>query len=504
MNARSWFRRLRRPAPGNQPRTLPISVRITLVFTALMLGCLAIVGTFAYVELGRDMRKSLDSAILAATDEIRDRLPQASTADERTAAGVATTEIQSQVLDGQGRVVSGSTAELAGQPLLTPAQFRQVRDGAPLFADSTGATEPMRVHAFAVDGVAGVSAVVLAADLGPVSEARQAYLSSVFPIALVAAGLAAVSGLLAARRALHPVARLTREAAELGSGDLSRRLAVSATQDELSRLGRTLNQMLQRLEDSVQRERDFTADASHELRTPLAIMRAELELTLQRADDGEARASVVSALEECDRLQGLAEDLLLIARAESIELDSRTPLDLGDVTDTVLHRLGGLAEREHIVLSRSGEAVVHGDPRALERALSNLVENALRHVGPGGRVDVTIESDVDSRTVARSASGHAVHGTERAALGAVRWKVTDNGPGIPPEDRDRLIQRFTRADRSHAPAGAGLGLAIVDTVARGHGGTMSLDTSPGGGLQVTLTLPPRGSGTDTGARFPLA
>jgi signal transduction histidine kinase len=336
--------------------------------------------------------------------------------------------------------------------------------------------------------------VVLAADLGPVSEARQAYLSSLFPIALLAVGLAALSGWLVSRRALRPVARMTHEAAQFGRGDLSRRLAVGATEDELSRLGRTLNEMLQRLEDSVQRERDFTADASHELRTPLAIMRAELELTLQRTDDGEARASMVSALEECDRLQGLAEDLLLIARAEAVELDDQTPLDLGDLTDTVLLRLRAVAEREHIVLTRTGDAVVRGDARALERALSNLVENALRHVGPGGRIDVSIRSDVGSGARTPVPSGLGARPDDERAAGTVRWQVTDNGPGIPPEDRDRLVQRFTRGERTSAPAGAGLGLAIVDTVARGHGGTMSLDTSPGGGLQVTLTLPARGAG----------
>ena len=198
------------------------------------MGSLAIVGTVAYVELGRDMRKSLDSAILAATDDIHDRLPQATDADERTAAGVASTNVESQVLDSHGQILSVSTPDLAGRDLLTAAQFRSVRNGTPLFADATRGGKPMRVHAFRVDDVPGVAAVVLAADLDPVDEAREAYLSSVFPLALLAVGLAALSGWLVSRRALRPVARMTREAAEFGSGDFSQRLAVSATRDELS------------------------------------------------------------------------------------------------------------------------------------------------------------------------------------------------------------------------------------------------------------------------------
>ena len=248
----------------------------------------------------------------------------------------------------------------------------------------------------------------------------------------------------------------------------------------------------------MQRERDFTADASHELRTPLAIMRAELEMTLQRTEDREARDSMVSALEECDRLQGLTEDLMLIARAEAIQLDPHTPIDLGDLTDSVLLRLRPLAESEDVVLIRGGEAVVNGDSRALERALSNLVENALHHVGRGGRVEVTIEPDAHAEVSAQAPVGAVTEPEKWPAPGFIRWRVTDNGPGIRPEDRDRLIQRFTRADQSRVVAGTGLGLAIVEAVVRGHDGTMSLGTSPGGGLQVTLTLPVHGTGGDRG------
>ncbi len=347
----------------------------------------------------------------------------------------------------------------------------------------------MRVHASRVDDIPGVAAVVLAADLDPVTEAQRAYLSGVFPLAILAVSLASVAGWLVSRRALRPVDRMAQEAAEIGGGDLSRRLAVSATPDELSHLGRTLNDMLQRLQDSVQRERDFTADASHEIRTPLAIMRAELEISLQHADDTDARNAMVSALEECDRLQDLTEDLLLIARAEAIQLDLREPLDLGDLTDIVLVRLRALAEHDRIVLTRTGDAVILADSRAMERALTNLVKNALQHVGRGGRVHVTIDPDLDPGTSAQALQAFGVEPRGSLEPGFVRWRVADDGPGIPPEDRDRLIRRFARADHARVVAGAGLGLAIVEAVVRGHGGRMSLDTSSGGGLQVTLTLP---------------
>src|SRR5262249_51453456 len=160
-------------------------------------------------------------------------------------------------------------------------------------------------------------------------------------------------------------------------------------EDELSRLARSLNAMLDRLHDALRREREFTADASHELRTPLAILRAELESTLDRTEDPEIRASLTSALEECDRLRGLTEDLLLIARADATLIDSYSPTDLGDVTDLVLMRFGAMAEQRGISLTRRGDAVIKGDSRALDRALSNLVDNALRHASAGGCVEVT-------------------------------------------------------------------------------------------------------------------
>ncbi|NUR08783.1 MAG: HAMP domain-containing protein [Nocardioidaceae bacterium] len=457
--------------PGRTRRGLPISLRLTLVFTVLLLGSLAIVATVAYLQLGRDLRTSLDSAVLAGTDEVESRLPQATRVDARTTGDVASTVVDSQALDARGRVRSASTPALEGRSLLTDEQFRDVVAGSPRFGDSDRTGDPMRVHAVRVQGVPGVRVLVVATELDQVEESREAYLSLVFPLGLMAACLAGVSGWLVSRRALRPVARMTSEAADIGAGDLTRRLAIGGTEDELSRLGVTLNAMLERLHDAVRRERDFTADASHELRTPLAILRAELEMTLQRTDDPESRASLTSALEECERLRGLTEDLLLIARAEGTRLDTRAPTDLGDLTDTVLFRFRALAEQKGVTLTRRGDAVIDADPRALERALSNLVDNAMRHTQPGGHIEVTIEP------------GAGLSGSP-----LLLWRVADDGPGVRAEDRERLLQRFARADPARTTGGAGLGLAIVEAVTRSHGGTVSLDRSPGGGLRATLAF----------------
>lgn len=460
---------------------MPITIRLTAVSTLLILVGLVTVAGVSYVHLGGELRGSLDSALLAATDEVRGQLPAATRAEERTAGAVASTEVDSQVLDVHGRVLSASTTELAQRSLLTAAQLDDVLDGLALFENSERAGEPMRVHAVRVDDVPGVSVLVLAADLDTVTDSRAEYVSLVLPLGLTAVLLAALSGWLVARRVLRPVARMTSEAADIRGRDLTRRLAVGTSEDELSRLARTLNGMLDRQHAAVRRERDFTADASHELRTPLTILRAELEATLERTDDSQNRASLVSAIEECDRLRALTEDLLLIARAEATQLDTRLPTDLGDVTDLVLTRFRPLAEQKGVSLTHRGVAVLDGDPRALERALSNLVDNALRHTPRGGHIEVTIEPAL-----------------EGAAASGVSWRVADDGPGVPVEDRERLLGRFARADLSRGTGGTGLGLAIVDAVVRSHGGSVALDRSPSGGLLASLTFPRRSDGSSGG------
>jgi signal transduction histidine kinase len=256
---------------------------------------------------------------------------------------------------------------------------------------------------------------------------------------------------------------------------------VPETTDEIARLGRTLNAMLTRLSQTIERERAFTADASHELRTPLAILRAEVELAQNRTSDPRQRDALASALEEADRLAALIDDLLVLARADADRLDLRGWVDLGDLAGMVASRFQLLASQRAVLITLSGAAAVYGDARGLERALANLVDNALRHTPPGGNVNIGIHPHGDGADVV----------------------VVDTGPGVSPDLLDRLFDRFTRADpaRGRASGGAGLGLSIVAAVVAAHGGTVVAGNRNGSGLAVTMHLP--GPAPSRDARVPV-
>jgi signal transduction histidine kinase len=251
---------------------------------------------------------------------------------------------------------------------------------------------------------------------------------------------------------------MRRRAAEISSSSLDERLPVPAANDEVARLGATLNEMLARIEGGLARERRFVADASHQLRTPLALLKTELELALRRARSAdELRDALRSAAESSDRLARLTEDLLLLARAE----EGRIPLkaeqtDVADVLQQVAERFGAEVDAEPLVIT--------ADRLRLEQALTNMVDNAVRH--GGGKVKLNA----------------------RIRNGTAELHVLDEGPGFPREFLGRAFERFSRADASGAD-GSGLGLAIVETIARAHGGRANAANRPEGGADVWLALP---------------
>ena len=286
------------------------------------------------------------------------------------------------------------------------------------------------------------------------------------PLALA---LASLGGFLLAGAALRPIEGMRRRAAEISAASLDDRLPVSGSRDEVSRLGRTLNEMLARIEDGLARERRFVADASHELRTPLAQLKTELELALrhERSPD-ELKHAIRSAADQTDRLARIADDLLLLARSEQGLLPLRLePTDVSDVMAAVAGRFAPRAEAEARELSVAGDdsLVVRGDRLRLEQALANMVDNALRHG--------------DGRVVLWSA----------AANGSVELHVVDEGPGFPPEFTAHAFERFSQAGDARAGEGSGLGLAIVDAVARAHAGHAGAATRVEGGADVWISVP---------------
>ncbi len=286
------------------------------------------------------------------------------------------------------------------------------------------------------------------------------------PLALV---LAALVGYVVAGAALRPVEAMRRRAEEVSSDRTGQRLPLPAARDEIRRLGETLNAMLARLEAGFARERRFIADASHELRTPLALLRTELELALRRPrTQEELERALASALDEVDRTARLAEDLLVLARVDEGALPLRPePVAAADLLDVVARRFSSRAATEGRTIDTAAPAGIslHVDGLRLEQALGNLVDNALRH-GAG-----------------------AVRLTAASRNGTTELRVSDEGPGFPPEFLPRAFQRFARADEARSGGSTGLGLAIVQAIARAHGGTAEARNGNGGGAVVVILLP---------------
>jgi heavy metal sensor kinase len=291
------------------------------------------------------------------------------------------------------------------------------------------------------------------------------------PAALV---LIAAGGWLVARRALLPVRRVTRTAERIGVERLDARVEAPGTADEVGALARTFNGMLDRIQRGVEEQHRLIADTSHELRTPLAAMRAELDVSL-RTDElpPAAREVLESTREEVDRMSRTVDDLLVLAGADEGRLELLAePLDLAAVAAEVVDALGPIARRNGVTAAVGGApAPVHGDREQLRHAVRNVVENALKFAPDGGRVDVTTW-------------------TAGAEAGVT---VADDGPGIAPELRERVFDRFFRVDasRDRRTGGSGLGLAIAREVLRAHGGRATVEGRAPHGSAFTLALPAR-------------
>ena len=443
---------------------MPIRIRLTAGFTAVMAVVLALIGVFVYLRVQSDLDASLDRSLRSRADDVAALVESGGSG---LAAGAArlteADESFAQLVGPDGQVLDGS-APFDSTSVLTPSQLRAARQE-PVIVDSDSLPQEddaMRVLARPAGGEGAV--VVVGSSLEDRDEALEA-LGSVLlvggPLALL---LAALAGYGLTGAALRPVVRMREQAetiSRLGSG---RRLPVAPARDELHGLGETLNQMLDRLERSAERERGFVASASHELRTPLALMKGELELALRegRSPD-ELRAALRSAAEETDRMARLSEDLLVLARADEGRLPVRPePLALDELLESTARRFAARAREEgrELRVADAGGVRVEADRLRLEQALANLVDNALRY-GEG-----TVELGAASEN------------------GAVTLRVRDHGPGFPPELADHAFERFTRADRARSRGGTGLGLAIVDAVARAHGGRTGVS-----GSEVWIELP---------------
>jgi two-component system OmpR family sensor kinase len=451
---------------------VPIRVRVAAAFAVAMTLVLAWTGWFVYMRVDSHLSNELDRQLRLRTHDLA-VLVRDSRASLEAASGaplVERGENYAQLVDARGRVLD-ATRPLGTAPLLGAAELRNARSGT-IFAERDsvpGLDEPSRLLATPVVR-RGQRLVIV---VGATSQDRAETLASlrdqlliVGPIALV---LASIAGYFLAGLSLRPVESMRRRAAAISAETPGERLPVPRTGDEVERLGETLNAMLGRLEEALQRERDFVADAGHELRTPLAYLRTELELALRHADSPEElRTAVRASSEEVERLAQLAEDLLLIARSERGRVPLRLEtLEASELLTSIASRFEWRAQEAGRLLRAlpSSGFPVRGDRIRLEQALGNLVDNALRY----GAGEVRLSA-------ARSD-------------GLVELHVTDEGGGFPPEFLAQAFERFARFDQARTRGGSGLGLSIVRAIAEAHGGSAHLANTNRGGADVWVVLP---------------
>jgi heavy metal sensor kinase len=289
----------------------------------------------------------------------------------------------------------------------------------------------------------------------------------------IAVAVAVSGGFILVRRALKPVEGIARKAAEITQLNLSERLPVMRTGDELERLSISLNHMISRLEDAIQTSKRFVADASHELRTPLTVLRGELEGLAQDAQlRTHTRESLGSMLEEVDRLAEIVESLLALSKLDAGEGSSeRVKFDLGELATSTAEQMGLLAEDKQItvVCEAAPQVMVEGDRGRMKQVVVNLLDNAIKYTPNGGRVLLKISRDA------------------REAI----LDVADNGMGIPSDALPHMFKRFFRVDdsRSREQGGAGLGLSIVKSICSAQGAAVEVSSTPGEGSRFRVRQP---------------
>jgi two-component system, OmpR family, sensor kinase len=464
-------------------RGVPVRLRVAVAFAVAMALVLAGTGIFIYARLGDDLATALDQDLRLRAGDVSALLsdPRRSLAGEDPGRLIERGESFAELVDRSGRVLD-STASLHDQPLLAAGATRLAVSG-PRFIDVPsvpGLNEPARLLATPIRRGGRALVVVVGATRENRAEALRNLRTELLIAGPVALLLATGLGYLLAGAGLRAVEAMRARAARISADRPGERLPVPPTGDELQRLGETLNAMLARLEDALERERGFVAEAGHELRTPLALLRAELDYALHYAEsEAELREALRTASDETDRLVQLAGDLLLIASAEQGEIPLRAePLEASELLESVKKRFAWRAETQQrpIDLDAQDGLTVTGDRLRLEQALGNLVDNALRYgAGP-------------------------VRLTARVVNGQIELGVSDEGPGFSPELAGRAFQRFSRGDAARAGQGAGLGLAIVLTIANAHRGSAEARTGDGGGADVVIRLPGPGSYPEAGSR----
>jgi signal transduction histidine kinase len=442
-----------------------VRVRITAVATLVVAAAITLAGVFLVQAIENKLLGTVRTQGQAQLDAASAQLGKGVPPDQlHTVAGSAPSFVQ--ILDSEGTPIG----VIGGSPFPAAAYFDRgvLRTGdtqeidVPVGGDSA---VPFDVQTSIVQTAAGQAfTVVVASRLDGVQRSIDALKASLLTALPFVVALVAMVAWFVVGRALQPVEAMRRQVESITANTMHRRVPEPRTSDEISRLAHTMNAMLDRLETSVEQQRQFVADASHELRSPIATIRAELEVALRSADRADWPRVAEGVLEEESRLEALVADLLLLASVDEQDLlrDTRA-VDVRAMTVAEAAR----SRRVAVTVLPGGAAFVVGRADQLARVIGNLLDNAARFAHD--TIDVSIATD--GRTV--------------------RVAVDDDGPGIAPADRQRVFERFTRLDQSRARdgGGAGLGLALAKGIVERHRGLIRIDDSPLSGARVIVELP---------------
>lgn len=373
-----------------------------------------------------------------------------------------------EVVDANGSAVAWSR-NLAGHQFTIPqATLDQAQRGSFLVLND------LRVAVVPLSPGRQLGFAIVAEPLSVVEEGlRRLRRDFLFGVPLILL-LASLGGYFLARKSLLPIALMNQQTQRITAENLSAQLDVANPRDEVGRLAITINELLARLDAAFQEQKRFIADASHELRTPLAVLRGETEVALQKErGTADYQESLALIKDEAERLSRIVENLFLLAR-EPVDAPSliKEPVRLDRLVNECVRAAHVLAMQKGLRLTSDDELpaiTVNGDDEMLKRMLLNLIDNAVKYTPPGGQISVGL----------RWQNGHA------------RIVVTDTGIGIPAADQPRIFDRFYRVDkaRSRALGGAGLGLSIARWIVEGHGGSLSVESTPERGSAFTVELP---------------
>jgi two-component system OmpR family sensor kinase len=453
--------------------------RLTLWFSLILLVILGFSGSVFYFLLQHYLFQNVDNSLLTYTSRVHGNLQNGITpgsdfsmihSNLPAVNEFASPGIYIQLIDSNGAVVVKSD-NLSSQELpVSPSLVQKaLAGGSEIRSVAAGNAVDVRIMVSPLHMPDRTLVLEVAQSLKPVEDALGQFRLALAVETLVALFMTAILGAILVRRTLKPVENITRTARQIEeSAELNRRVAYQGPSDEIGRLARTFDEMIGRLEQAFESQKQFVADASHELRTPLTVIQGNLDLLKRNLEEVDRKESLRAIEAESKRLNRIASDLLLLAELEAGEKVKKDLVSLKRVTLKELERVQLLAGGRQITSGQLQDLFVRGDEHKLSLALSNLVENAIKYTPEGGVITISLGLEGEW----------------------ARLEVSDNGIGIAAENLPHLFDRFYRVDkaRSGSGRGTGLGLSIVREIIEKHGGKVTVASQVGKGSVFTVWL----------------